>query len=123
MERSAVFVGVDVSKAHLEVTLGGSEEVTRTPNSELGFGALVQSLRDLPPTLVVMEATGGFEVPAAAALAAAGIPVVIANPRQVRDFAKATGQLAKTDEIDARALALFAERVRPQARPLPDDQA
>jgi transposase len=70
-----------------------------------------------------MEATGGFEVPLAAAVAAAEIPVVIANPRQVRDFAKATGQLAKTDTIDAHVLALFAERVRPQVRPLPDDAA
>ena len=69
------------------------------------------------------EATGGFEVPAAAALAAAEIPVVITNPRQVRDFAKSTGQLAKTDAIDAKILALFAERVRPQVRPLPDDAA
>ena len=70
-----------------------------------------------------MEATGGFEVATAAALTAAGIAVVVANPRQVRDFAKSTGQLAKTDQIDARILALFAERVRPEVRPLPDEEA
>jgi transposase len=84
---------------------------------------LVEQLREVRPSLVVMEATGGFEVPAAAALAAAEIPVVIANPRQVRDFAKSTGQLAKTDAIDAHILALFAERVRPQVRTLPDEDA
>jgi transposase len=80
-------------------------------------------LRAIEPVLVVMEATGGFEVAAAAALAAADLAVVIANPRQVRDFAKSTGQLAKTDAIDAHILALFAERVRPPVRSLPDEQA
>jgi transposase len=83
----------------------------------------VKRLREIQPVLVVMEATGGFEVATAAALATAGIAVVIANPRQVRDFAKSTGQLAKTDQIDARILSLFAERVRPKVRPLPDDEA
>jgi transposase len=117
------FAGVDVSKAHLDVALSGSDQVTRVANSEQGRSELVELLEKSSPSLVVMEATGGFEVPAAMALVAAQIPVVIANPRQVRDFAKSTGQLAKTDEIDARMLALFAERVRPQVRPLPEDAA
>jgi transposase len=93
------------------------------PNSEQGIAKLLEWVGSVSPTLVVMEATGGFEVPAAAALAAAGVAVVIANPRQVRDFAKATGQLAKTDELDAHILALFAERVRPPVRPLLDEEA
>ena len=123
MPESEVFVGVDVSKAHLDVGVSGSNDVSTFPNSERGIADLVQRIGEISPTLVVMEATGGFEFPAAAALTAVGIAVVIANPRQVRDFAKATGQLAKTDELDARILALFAERVRPPVRPLPDDAA
>jgi transposase len=123
MPESETFVGVDVSKAHLDVGVSGSQDASTFSNSERGISDLVQWLGELCPLLVVLEATGGFEVPAAAALAAAGLPVVIANPRQVRDFAKATGQLAKTDQIDAHILALFAERVRPPVRPLPDDAA
>jgi transposase len=123
MPESELFVGVDVSKAHLDVGVRGSDDVSTFPNSEHGVSELVQRLAELSPALVVMEATGGFEVPAAASLAASGIAVVIANPRQVRDFAKATGQLAKTDQIDAHILALFAERVRPPVRPLPDEAA
>ena len=123
MLESDLFVGVDVSKAKLVGGVSGSDDVSSFPNSERGISELARWLEGLSPTLVVMEATGGFEVPAAAALAATGIPVVIANPRQVRDFAKATGQLAKTDQIDAHILALFAERVRPPVRPLPDEAA
>lgn len=123
MERSPVFAGVDVSKARLDVACTDSDDAWGVSNAPDGIGQLVQQLREIGPALVVMEATGGFEVAAAAALAAAEIPVVIANPRQVRDFAKSTGQLAKTDAIDAHILALFAERVRPQVRPLPDDAA
>lgn len=123
MPETKVFVGIDVSKAHLDVGVSGSEGISTFPNSERGIADLAGRLGEISPALVVMEATGSFEVPAAAALAAAEIPVVIANPRQVRDFAKATGQLAKTDEIDAHILALFAERVRPPVRPLPDDAA
>lgn len=123
MSESGVFVGIDVSKAHLDVGVSGSDDLSRFPNSDRGVADLVQRIGAISPTLVVMEATGGFEFPAAAALGAAGVAVVIANPRQVRDFAKATGQLAKTDEVDARILALFAERVRPPVRPLPDDEA
>lgn len=123
MPESEMFVGVDVSKAQLDVGVSRSEDVSSFPNSERGISEFAQWLEGLSPTLVVMEATGGFEVPAAAALATRGIPVVIANPRQVRDFAKATGQLAKTDQIDAHILVLFAERVRPSVRPLPDEAA
>jgi len=123
MSESEIFVGIDVSKAHLDVGVSGSGDVATYPNSDRGIADLLQSLGAHSPTLVVMEATGGFEMPAAAALSAAGFAVVIANPRQVRDFAKATGQLAKTDHIDAHILALFAERVRPPVRPLPDEAA
>jgi len=121
MELPPAFAGVDVSKARLDVALRGSDETWSVANTPDGIEQLVQRLREGGLTLVVMEATGGFEV--AAALAATDIPVVIANPRQVCDFAKSTGQLAKTDAIDAKILALFAERVRPQVRPLPDDAA
>jgi transposase len=89
-------------------------------NDEVAFGALVDRLRELTPTLIVLEATGGIQLPVVGALAAAGLPVVAMNPRQVRDFAKATGKLAKTDRIDAQVLAHFADAVRPEVRPLPD---
>jgi len=118
-----VFVGLDVAKATLDVALRPSGERWSVSNDEAGVAALVDRLRPLPPTLVVCEATGGFERAAIAMLAAAGLPVVVANPRQIRDFARATGQLAKTDQIDAAILALFAERVRPTPRPLPDEAA
>ena len=121
MQSPPVFAGVDVSKATLDVASTAALETWSVSNTSDGIAQMVERLREIGPALVVMEATGGFEVPAAAALAAADIPIVIANPRQVRDFAKATGQLAKTDAIDAHILALFAERVRPQVRPLPDD--
>ena len=123
MHTAPAFVGVDVSKATLDVATTGQEEAWSVPNTSDGIAQLVERLQGTGPELVVMEATGGFEVPAAAALAAALIPVVIANPRQVRDFARSTGQLAKTDAIDAHILALFAERVRPQVRALPDEEA
>ena len=123
MQNTPVFAGVDVSKARLDVAVTGSDETWSVSNATDGIAQLVERLREIQPELVVMEATGGFEVPAAAALAAAEIPIVIANPRQVRDFAKSTGQLAKTDALDAQMIALFAERVRPQVRPLPDEDA
>jgi transposase len=123
MQDASPFAGVDVSKARLDVALNTSEAGWSVVNSDVGIRELVERLRVLAPSLVVMEATGGFEVPVAAALAAAEIPVVIANPRQIRDFAKATGQLAKTDAIDARILAHFAARVRPATRILPDEDA
>ena len=92
-------------------------------NDEAGIQRLLTRLREDAPALVVLEATGGYERAAVAALAAARLPLVVANPRQVRDFARATGQLAKTDQIDADTLALFAERVRPEPRALPDASA
>jgi len=118
-----IFVGLDVAKAQLDVAVRPSGEGWSTPNDEAGIAQLVARLRALRPALVVAEATGGFEHAAIAALAAVGLPVVVANPRQVRDFARATGQLAKTDQLDAGILALFAERVRPTPRPLPDAAA
>jgi transposase len=90
------------------------------PNTEAGIAQILTRLRAVSPTLVVMEATGGLEIPLTGALAAAGIPVVVVNPRQVRDFAKATGKLAKTDALDAQMLARFADVMRPEPRPLPD---
>jgi len=120
MPAPACFVGIDVAKATLDVAVHPSGEPWRTSNDEAAIGALVAQLRPLAPTLIVLEATGGFETATVAAVAAAGLPVVVANPRQVRDFARATGQLAKTDRLDAQILALFAERVRPEPRPLPD---
>ena len=118
-----VYVGLDVAKANVDVAVRPSGECWSVPNTEGGVEDLVARLRPMTPALVVCEATGGFERPAIAALAAAGLPVVVANPRQVRDFARATGQLAKTDRLDAGILALFAERVRPTPRPLPDAAA
>jgi hypothetical protein len=93
VNKRPVFVGIDVSKAHLDVALSEHADVERLGNDAAGIEALVERLRPLRPQLVVMEATGGFEVPAAAALAAGGVPVVIANPRQTRDFAKSTPQV------------------------------
>ena len=95
-------------------------EVWQVTNDEIAFGDLVERVRQLKPSLIVLEATGGFHLPVVAALAAAKLPVVAINPRQARDFAKTTGKLAKTDRIDAQVLAHFAEAVRPQVRPLPD---
>jgi transposase len=95
-------------------------EAWQVANDEVAFGDLVERVRQLKPSLIVLEATGGIHLPVVAALAAAKLPVVAANPRQARDFAKATGKLAKTDRIDAQVLAHFAEAVRPEIRPLPD---
>jgi len=115
------FIGIDVAKAQLEFACRPSGETGTVRNTEEGIRELVARCQVLTPTLLVLEATGGYEAAVVAALATAGFPVVVANPRQVRDFAKATGQLAKTDALDAQVLALFAERVRPAPRPLPDD--
>jgi transposase len=108
MSNEPVFVGLDVAKASLDVALRPSGERWNVPNTEAGIANLVGQLRPLQPGLIVCEATGGFERAAIAACAAAGLPVVVANPRQIRDFARATGQLAKTDQLDAATLALFA---------------
>lgn len=120
MTAPACFVGIDVSKATLDVAVRPEGGAWSCGNDEAGIAALLARVQPLAPALIVLEATGGFEVAVAAALATAGLSVVVANPRQVRDFAKATGQLAKTDALDAQVLALFAERVRPEPRPLPD---
>jgi transposase len=118
-----MFAGIDVAKGELVVGVRPSGETWAVTNDDAGLRALVQQLGPGAPQLIVVEATGGYEVPCVAALAAAALPVVVVNPRQVRDFAKSTGQLAKTDRIDAHMLALFAERVRPAVRPLPDPAA
>ena len=117
------FVGIDVAKAELVIAIRPSGERWTIANDGRGIQALVKRVHHHAATLMVLEATGGYERAAVAALAAAQLPVVVANPRQVRDFARATGQLAKTDRIDAEMLALFAERVRPAPRALPDDAA
>jgi transposase len=123
MHEPQVCVGIDVSKAQLDVALRPTEDQWHVSNDEVGIPALVERLQAVQPTLIVLEATGGLEVPAAGALAEAGLPVVVVNPRHARDFAKATGRLAKTDRLDARGLAHFAEAVRPTPRPLPEAQA
>jgi transposase len=115
------FVGIDVSKAQLDIALRPEGRFV-VPNDETGLAHVVERLRALPVALIVLEATGGLELPLSGALVAAGLPVVVANPRQVRDFAKATGKLAKTDPLDAQSLAHFADVSRPVPRPLPDAQ-
>jgi transposase len=116
------FVGIDVAKAQLDMALRPSGERWAVPNDASGVTTLVDRLQALRPTLIVLEATGGLERVVTSALATAGLPVVVVNPRQVRDFARATGQLATTDALDARALAHFADVIRPTPRPLPDTQ-
>jgi len=116
------FVGIDVAKAQLDIAVRPSGERWAVPNDADGVVTLVERLQPLHPTLIVLEATGGLERVATAALAMAGLPIVVVNPRQARDFARATGQLAKTDALDARALAHFADVIRPTPRPLPDAQ-
>jgi transposase len=120
MDKVPVFVGIDVAKRRLDVHLRPSAERFTIGHDEERVAALVERLVALAPTLVVLEATGGLEVRLAGALAAAGLPVAVVNPRQVRAFARATGRLAKTDRLDAAAIARFAEAVRPPVRPLPD---
>ena len=118
-------VGIDVAKAHLDIAVRPSGEQWVVANDDAGIEALRGRLVALRPTpaLVVLEATGGREIAVAAALAAAGLPVAVVNPRQVRAFARAIGQLAKTDALDAALLARFAEAVQPPPRPLPDAAA
>jgi transposase len=115
-----MFVGIDVAKGELVIAARPTGDRWTVANDERGARTLAARLRRDGPVLIVVEATGGYELAAVAALAAAGLPVAVVNPRQVRDFAKATGQLAKTDRLDADVLALFAERVRPEVRPLAD---
>jgi transposase len=115
------FVGIDVSKDRLDIACRPGHRRWSIANDPLGIAELITRLRQLKPTLVVLEATGGWQLAAAAALAVAKPPFAVVNPRQVRDFAKATGQLAKTDQLDAGSLAHFAEAVRPEPRPLPGE--
>jgi transposase len=118
-----MFIGIDVAKDRLDVHVRPGGEAFAVARDGEGVAALVERLKGAGPGLIVLEATGGFEQVVAAGLAGAGLPVVVVNPRQIRDFARALGRLAKTDRIDAEVIALFAERVRPELRPLPDDQA
>jgi transposase len=116
-------VGIDVAKAWLDVAVRPStpaEVQWRVANRDAAIPALVEQLGVLAPQIIVLEATGGYERLVVARLAEAGLPVAVVNPRQVRDFAKATGRLAKTDRLDAAVLAHFAEAVQPEPRPLPD---
>ena len=115
------FVGIDVSKARVDVHIRPDGKAFGCATDAEGLGVLIERLKPLSPCLVVLEASGGYEGVVAGALAEAGLPVAIVNPRQVRKFAGAIGRLAKTDAIDAAVIAYFAEAVRPQPRPLPDD--
>ena len=120
MEQECIYVGIDVAKAQVDVAVRPTGQRWVVSFDETGVGELVSQMEDLSPALVLLEASGGLELPLVAALAAAVLPVVVVNPRQVRDFARATGTLAKTDALDAAVLAHFAEAVRPPVRPLRD---
>lgn len=121
MSETDVFVGIDVAKATLDVCINPGGESLHVTYDDTGVASLVKRLRQAGPTLIVLEATGGLEGRVAAELAGAGLPVAVINPRQARDFAKAIGRLSKTDAIDAAVLAEFARAVRPQVRPLKDE--
>lgn len=120
MTQESVYAGIDVAKDRLDLALRPSGTVRTVAYDAAGISGLVSELQSLGPSAVVLESTGGLELLLAGALAAASLPVVVVNPRQVRDFARATGRLAKTDALDAQVLAHFAEAVRPAVRPLPD---
>jgi transposase len=122
LESEGPYVGIDVSKDQLDVAMRPSGDSWSMANDASGITEVVQRLAQLHPKLVVLEATGGLQMPLAAALATAGLPLSMMNPRQVRDFARATGRLAKTDRLDAQVLAHFAEAVPPTPYPLPDAQ-
>jgi transposase len=117
-----LFVGLDVAKDRLDLHVRPGGEAFSVSHDEPGLTALLNRLQALAPALIALEATGGYEATVAATLASAGLPVAVVNPRQIRDFARATGLLAKTDTLDARVIAHFAEAIRPAARPLPDAQ-
>jgi transposase len=116
-----MFVGIDVAKAHLDVAVHAPASHWQVANSEPGIAELVQRLQALRPTRIVLEATGGFELPLVAGLMQARLPVFVLNPRRVRDFARAIGQLAKSDKLDAKVLAHFAAVVHMEPRPIPTD--
>ena len=117
-----IFVGIDVSKAQLDVAVHDQTISWQTDNTDTGIANLVQRLKGMNPTLIVLEATGGFELRLVAELATAQLPVVVTNPRRVRNFARSTGKLAKTDKLDAKMLAHFGAALRPKPRPLPTEQ-
>jgi transposase len=120
MEHTEQFVGIDISKKQLDLAIHPLNTGEVVAHTEAGILHIVERLHALQPARIVLEATGGFERGLVRALAAAQLPVIVVNPRQIRDFAKATGQLAKTDTLDARVLARFAEAIRPALRPVPD---
>jgi transposase len=122
-EVSSCFVGIDIAKSKLDIHLHPSDETFTVPRTTEGVATLVERMRAHAPTLSVLEATGGLETGVVSALGVAGLPVVAVNPRQMRDFARAMGKLAKTDRLDARMIALFAARIRPEPRPLPNEQS
>ena len=122
MDQTRVYVGIDVAKANMDVAIYPSGQQWSFSNDDKGINQAVTRLRELSPELIVMEATGDIELPLTAALTVAGLPMVVVNPRQVRNFARAMGRLSKTDTIDARVMAYFAATVQPKPRPMPDAQ-
>jgi transposase len=121
-DTTELVIGIDVSKARLDVAVHEPASEWHAENTDAGIAELVQRLKELKPTLIVLEATGGFELRLVAELAAAPLPVVVTNPRQVRHFARSLGRLAKTDRRDAQLLAQFGAVLRPAPRPLPTEQ-
>jgi transposase len=119
---TALYVGIDVAKARVDVALGRQGAVFQVARDDKGLAELVKRLKEAKPELVVMEATGGLQLPVAAALSVAGLSVAVVNPRQVREFARAAGKLAKTDALDARVLAHLGEALKPPVRPLLDEE-
>ena len=120
MGQAGIYVGIDVAKAKVDVAVRPTGERWEVPRDEAGIPQLVSEMKTLGPSLVLLEATRSLELPLVAALAAEALPVVVVNPRQVRDFARATGKLAQTDARDAAVLAHFAEAIQPPVRPLRD---
>ena len=120
MEQAPRYAGIDVAKAKVDVAVRPTGQKWSMAYDKRGVRELISQMKEMSPALVVLEASGGLELPLVAALAAAELPVVVVNPRQVRDFARATGTLAKTDALDAAVLAHFADAVRPSVRPLRD---
>ena len=121
-QEHSAFIGIDVARDHLDVHVLPGKEAFIVTRDEKGLSILIARIREYDAPLVCLEATGGYEMDVVAALGAVGIAVVVMNPRRVRDYAKATGQLAKTDRLDAEVIADFAETIRPRIRPLPNDE-